>query len=354
MRIRSSDLIEPLAALLAIGALIWLGLMIMAPFIASVIWAAILVYSTWRPYQWLVRLCRGRRFAAALLLIGALLTFLVLPLVMAGFEFASQTAVLIKTVKLQFEAGWPVLPDWVSSFPYLGEWINNSWLKLGQGDPQLLERIRSLSGPVAAGLLRFGGVVGGGFLLLALSLLVAFFFYLHGESASAWLKGVMQRIAGDKGEALLGVAAGTVRGVVHGFLGTALVQGILAWFGFLISGVPNSLTLGFASCFLSLLPGGPGLIGLPAAAWLYHQGHSGWAVFLAIWMLVVVGTADNVVKPLFIGKESDLPFILILFGVLGGALAFGLIGVFLGPTLLAVCYTLLGSWVRGGSITDRM
>ncbi|MEN9658415.1 MAG: hypothetical protein RL571_1880 [Pseudomonadota bacterium] len=349
MRIQSSDLIEPLAALLAMGALIWLGLMIMSPFLASVIWAAILVYSTWRPYQWLVRLCRGRRFMAALLLISGLLAFLVLPLLLAGIEFASQAGSLIKTVRLQFEAGWPVLPAWVSTFPYLGEWLNGFWLKLGQGDPQLLERIRGLSGPVAAGLLRFGGVVGGGFLLLALSLIVAFFFYLHGESAAAWLKGAMRRIAGDKAESLLNVAGGTVRGVVYGFLGTALVQGILAWFGFLIAGVPNSLTLGFASCFLSLLPGGPGLIGLPAAAWLYQQGHTGWAMFLAIWMVVVVGTADNVVKPLFIGKESDLPFILILFGVLGGALAFGLLGVFLGPTLLAVCYALLGSWVKGGA-----
>ncbi|MFC7419839.1 AI-2E family transporter [Iodobacter arcticus] len=349
MRIRSSDLIEPLAAILAMGALIWLGLMIMAPFLASVIWGAILVYTTWKPYQWLVRLCRGSRFSAALLLMGALLTFLVLPLLMAGFEFASQAATLIKTISQQFQMGWPSLPAWISTFPYLGEWVNGFWIQLGQGDPALLERIRGLSGPVASGLLHFGGIVGGGFLLLVLSLIVAFFFYLHGENAAAWLKGMMWRIAGEKGEALLNVAAGTVRGVVYGFLGTALVQGVLAWFSFFIAGVPNSLTLGFASCFLSILPGGPGLIGLPAAAWLYYQGHTGWAIFMAIWMIFVVGTADNVVKPLFIGQESDLPFILILFGVLGGALAFGLLGVFLGPTLLAVCYALLGSWVRGGT-----
>jgi predicted PurR-regulated permease PerM len=142
----------------------------------------------------------------------------------------------------------------------------------------------------------------------------------------------------------------TIRGVVFGILGSLLAQGILAGVGFLVAGVPGALLLGFLTLFLSLVPGGPALLWLPASVWLYKQGATGWAIFLALWGLLVVGTADNVIKPYLIGRGSDLPFIIVLLGVLGGALAFGVIGIFLGPTLLAVGYTVVRDWTLAAPV----
>lgn len=158
------------------------------------------------------------------------------------------------------------------------------------------------------------------------------------------LEAALHRIAGEQGAALLTVAGGTAHGVVYGILGSCLAQAILAGFGFWLAGVPGALFLGLLTFFLSLIPLGPVLIWLPAAILLFAQGATGWGVFLVIWGLFVVGTIDNVIKPFFISRGGALPFILVLLGVLGGAFAFGFIGIFVGPTLLAVGYSLLKEW----------
>ncbi|MGF1613854.1 MAG: AI-2E family transporter [Gammaproteobacteria bacterium] len=131
------------------------------------------------------------------------------------------------------------------------------------------------------------------------------------------------------------------RGVVYGFIGTALAQGAAAYFGYWLAGVPNALSFGLVTCLLSIVPGGAGLLGMPVALWLYQQGEAAWAIFVAIWIVGVVSFLGNVVKPLLIGKETCLPFLLIMMGVIGGALGWGLLGVFLGPTLLTVCHNVL-------------
>jgi predicted PurR-regulated permease PerM len=134
-----------------------------------------------------------------------------------------------------------------------------------------------------------------------------------------------------------------VRGVVYGILGTCLAQSLMAGIGFLVAGVPGAALLALLTFFLSVVPMGPPLVWLPAALWLFQQGRTGWGIFMVVWG-VGVSTIDNFVKPWLISQGSDMPFLLILFGVLGGALAFGFIGVFIGPTLLAVAYRLVKEW----------
>ena len=148
---------------------------------------------------------------------------------------------------------------------------------------------------------------------------------------------------GQRGMQLLQLAGNTVRGVVYGILGTALVQALMAGFGLVIAGVPGAALLALLTFFLSVVPMGPPLIMFPAAFWLFHQGSTGWGIFMLAWGMAV-SSVDNVVKPWLISQGSDLPFILIFFGVLGGALVFGFIGVFIGPTLLAVGYRLFTEW----------
>jgi predicted PurR-regulated permease PerM len=132
--------------------------------------------------------------------------------------------------------------------------------------------------------------------------------------------------------------------VVYGILGTALAQAVVAGIGFVIAGVPGAALLALLTFFASVVPiVGTALVWLPAAIWLFHLGSTGWAIFMLIWGFGVANL-DNIVKPWLISQGSNMPFILIFFGVLGGALAFGFIGVFLGPTLLAVGYRLVEEW----------
>jgi predicted PurR-regulated permease PerM len=185
--------------------------------------------------------------------------------------------------------------------------------------------------------------LAGGLLQLALSILIAFFIFRDGTSAAKHVSNAVERIAGEHGKHLLELAGSTVRGVVYGILGTAFVQAVMAGIGFLLAGVPGAGVLALLTFFLSAVPFGPPLIFLPAALWLFHQGSTGWGVFMLVWG-AALSTVDNFIKPWLISRDSAMPFLLILFGVLGGAITFGAIGVFLGPTLLAVGYRLLNEW----------
>src|SRR5438046_1411931 len=187
-----------------------------------------------------------------------------------------------------------------------------------------------------------------GLLELALSILIAVFLFRNGESAAEQLGVIIERVAGVRGRRLLTLSGSTVRGVVYGILGTALVQAVMAGVGYLIAGVPGAGMLALLTFFLSVVPIGPPLIWIPAALWLFHEGSTGWGVFMLVWG-IGVSSIDNVVKPWLISQGSDMPFLLIFFGVLGGALTFGFIGVFLGPTLLAVGYRLVTEWVAGAA-----
>jgi predicted PurR-regulated permease PerM len=199
-------------------------------------------------------------------------------------------------------------------------------------------------------LVKAGLAFGRGVLEVILSAILTFFILRDGAAAADRLTAGVRRIAGERGIHLLKLAGDTVRGVVYGILGTAVVQGVLAGIGFLIAGVPGAAVLALLTFFLSAVPVGPPLVWIPAAFWLFQQGSTGWAIFMVAWGLMV-SSVDNFVKPWLISQGSNMPFLLIFFGVIGGALAFGFIGVFLGPTLLAVAYRLVEEWVAGASIT---
>jgi predicted PurR-regulated permease PerM len=159
----------------------------------------------------------------------------------------------------------------------------------------------------------------------------------------------MDRVVGTRAENVLGIINNTVRSVMRGLLGTALAQGLVATIGFVIAGVPAALLLGVATFVLSLIPVGPPLVWGGAAAWLFYQGATGWGIFMLLWGFFLISAVDNVVKPMLISHGSNLPFILILFGVMGGVLAFGFVGVFIGPTLLAVGLSLIHEWATHDS-----
>ncbi len=343
----SGQLIERLAAVFALIVLIGGSLLVLAPFTTALLWGAILAYSSWYPYQVLTRWLGKRRSLAALVCVLLAAVIVLGPFVYAGASFAAHIDEFSALDDQYRERGVPQLPDWLGSLPYVGPYLESYWSRLIHADSEILASLRKLIAPVGHALLGAGLAVGSGLGQLALSIILAFFFYTGGEFAVDWLRAGMRRIAGERADHLLSLAGNTVKGVVYGVLGTAFVQAVLAGIGLWIAGVPGAAVLGFVTFFLSVIPIGPPLVWIPAALWLYHAGETGWAIFLVVWGVAVVGMADNVIKPLLISKGTDMPLIWVMMGVLGGALAFGFLGVFIGPTLLAVAYALLRDWTIG-------
>ena len=272
---------------------------------------------------------------------------LIAPFVFVAFSLADSTTELFEAMRKSFENGPPALPGWITGLPLVGETLNNYWKNMSHDGSRLLEDMKGLISPARSLLVAGGGILIAGLLQLGLAVLVAFFLYRDGETAAARIARIISRIGGARGSHLLDIAGSTVVSVVYGILGTALAQGVVAGIGFLVAGVPGAALLGLAVFFLSVVPVGPPLIWIPATIWLFVQGSTGWAIFMGLWGLLVVSMVDNVLKPMIISHGSNLPFVLVLLGVLGGAAAFGFVGIFIGPTLLAVGYRLVNEWMDG-------
>jgi predicted PurR-regulated permease PerM len=334
----------------AVVALLALGcLLILRPFISAGLWAALLCFTTWPLFCKLEVIVGGRRSLAALIATLTLAAIIVAPVAILGTTLARNVSDLVTAAQKMFRDGPPEPPAWLASIPQVGDHLSNYWKLLTHDTSARLEELAKFLPAAKEIVLASGRALGEGLFQISLSLLIAFFFYRDGEAMARGLHSAIGRIGGERGMQLLDVAGATVRAVVYGVLGTALVQGVLAAIGFFVAGVPGAELLGFITFFVAVLPGGPLLVALPAALWLFQQGSTGWTIFMIAWG-VMVGSIDNVIRPLLMRRGGTTPLILVMLGVLGGGMAFGLIGLFLGPTLLAVGFSLLEDqqkWVEG-------
>jgi predicted PurR-regulated permease PerM len=197
--------------------------------------------------------------------------------------------------------------------------------------------------------------MGNGLVQILIALFVAFFFYRDGDRVKELLGQAMMRLAGrDNGPVLVSTAQNAVKGVVYGLIGTAFAQALVALVGFLIAGVPGALLLAALTFVLSLVPMGPVLIWGGAAAWLYLQGSTGWSIFMVIYGIGVISSVDNFLKPLLMSRAGNLSMLLVVLGVFGGAIAFGFIGLFVGPALLAVAWNLVKTWLQVEAAEERI
>ena len=327
--------------------------LVLLPFLSSLLWAVVLVCSSWPAYSRLLKLVGHRHSLAAFLMtLGMILTML-LPFVVFGTTLADNVKDLTAATRQFIDQGPPAPPEWLAKVPLVGQRVADYWQSLAADTGQLWVHAQKLVEPAGALLLTGGFFLVSGLIKLALSIFIAFFLFRGGAKAGAWLTALVRHIAGERGTHLLTVAGNTVRGVVYGILGTALTQAVLAGIGFLIAGVPGAALLALLTFFSSIVPVlGTALTWGPAAIWLFHQGSTGWGIFMLIWGFGVANV-DNVVKPWLISQGSNMPFLLIFFGVLGGALTFGFIGVFLGPTLLAVGYRLVVEWAVSSRLMEK-
>ena len=335
-----------LLAVLVVGCLL-----VMRPFLTSLLWAVILSYTTWPLYQRLLRQLGGREFWAALLMTLLVAMILVLPLAILGATLAQHVASVAEVVRELLAQGVPEPAPWVDKIPLISEDVRRYWAALAHEGKTYTAALGPYIGQARAWALQSGATLGRGVLELALSVLVCFFVYRDGQFAAERLHAAAGRFAGERARHLLHVAGSTTKSVVYGIIGTAIAQAAMAAIGFWIAGVPGALLLGFLTFVLSLVPGGPPFVWVPVTIWLLYTDQPGWALFMAIWGFISISGIDNIIRPYLISRESRLPLLLVFLGVIGGVLAFGFIGIFLGPTLLALGFTLLMEWTVGGRKT---
>jgi len=337
---------EYLLMWLLIGGIAVGCVLVVYPFFSALLWAAILVFTTWPIAEWLHANLRFSRGTAAGTMVALTAVVLLLPLAAVAPGGASDVNHLRTVIEDALRAGLPDSPMWVFDIPLVGPTIGALWNDWAADIRALLEAMRPYFGIVLEGGLGLLLGIAHGVLLFVLALFIAFFFYRHGEPIAARLRLILQRIAGARADRLIEITGATVRGVVYGILGTALVQGILTAFGLWMAGVPRPVLLGAVAGLLAVLPIGAPVVWIPAAIWLMGTEHLGRGIFLAVYGVVAVSGADQVIRPWFIARGAQLPFLLTILGVLGGAIAFGLLGIFLGPVLLAIGYTLVNEWAR--------
>lgn len=341
-------LIENLAVLVALGVVVGGCVLILLPFASALVWAGIFVFSTRHGYWKLNHLLNGRNWLAAIIFVAIVFVLIIVPIIYAVISFGNIVGDFALRLSEVAQQGIPPLPEWIAQTRWIGPKLAEWWEKLTiSHDPAVKEQMQAMMLWGLKLMLKMGVIVGQGIGLLLMSFLVSLFFYASLPTVTAWLQTVVQRVSGSRAEQMLDIAGKTIQGVVFGIIGTAIAQGFLTGFGLYISGIPYAAGLTFLAIVLALFPFGTFLIWGPAALWLYHQGDIGWMWFLLVWGAAIVGSADNIIKPLVIGRNSDLPFILILIGILGGVIQFGPLGVFLGPTLLAMGFALSKEWLMG-------
>jgi predicted PurR-regulated permease PerM len=339
------DITRTFLALLFVGALIGTSLWILRPFLGAAIWAVTIVVATWPLMISIQGRLWGRRSLAVAVMTVVLLCVLVLPLWLAIGTIVSNADRIAGWVKSLSSFELPPPPAWLEHLPLFGGDMAAAWQKVAVDGLQ--DFIKKLA-PYGAIVIRwFATEVGGfGFLVLQFLLTVVFaaLLYARGERAASWIKRFAHRLAGVQGEHSIRLAGQAVRGVALGVVVTALAQSILGGVGLAIAGVPFAAILTAVMFMLAIAQVGAVPVLVPAVAWVYWTVGTGWGTFLLLWT-VVVGTMDNFLRPILIKKGADLPLLLVFVGVVGGLIAFGIIGIFVGPVVLAVAHKLLSAWL---------
>ncbi len=340
-----SDLAKTVLGVIFLGGLIGGSLWILKPFLGALIWAAMIVIATWPILAKLQSLLWGRRSAAVAVMTLALLAILVVPLVWVSDALLSHAGDVPGLASKISQLQLPPPPQWLEDLPIVGDRAYGAWASISsQRVEELLKQAAPYAREVAAWSGRQAGSIGLVLVQFLLTVVLCAVLYSGGESWAGWVRRFSRRLAGERGDRVTVLAGQAVRGVALGVVVTAVLQSVLGGIGLAIAGVPFATVLTAVMFVLCIAQIGPILVLLGATAWVYSQSGAGWGIFMLVWSLVV-GLMDNFVRPVLIKKGADLPFLLIFSGVVGGLVAFGVVGIFVGPVVLAVAYTLLNDWV---------
>lgn len=332
----------------AVVALLLIGCVsVLLPFTGTLLFAVVICITTSRMRRWLLYLCRGRRTPAALLMSLMLLLILATPVALLSGAVVQGVETAVENVRPILDSGLPNKPpQWLADLPGVGKEVTHYWRSLVRSRDAMNELLHQSVEPARRFALATAKLLGQGILQLVLVIFFVFFIFRDADTYMEALHNGSRKLAGRLGDRMLQLIDDTVTGVMVGIVGTAAGQAFVAMIGFLIAGVPAVLLLTFATFIFSMVPViGATLIWLGAAGWLYETGQTNWAVFMILWGMFGISGVDNLIKPILISRTSSLPLLLIIVGVFGGVLVFGFIGLFLGPTLLALGQVLVREWL---------
>ncbi|QSA98687.1 AI-2E family transporter [Methylococcus sp. EFPC2] len=329
---------------LLLGGLLALAYLVLQHFLVPVGWATILVYSSWPLFLRVERLLGNKTSWAALAMTLGLAATIIVPLIWISALSQKEVAAFFRNLPLWLEQK-PEVPPFVSRIPYLGPELLNLFDQSDDLRGLLKERVapwlRQFSGEILS-IVSDVGVIAA---QLGLTLLTTFFLYRDGRHAVGQIRQVLTQAVGERLKDYFGAAQATTKAVVYGIVLTALAQGALAGLGYWATGIGAPVLLSILTMFFALIPFGTPLVWVSASIWLLANGQHWAGISLALWGSLVVSWVDNIVRPLVISGATRIPFLLVFFGVLGGLARFGLIGLFLGPVILALSLTVWREWL---------
>lgn len=338
------ELTRTVLSVLLIATLIAASFWVLRPFLLATVWATMIVVATW-PLMLAVQSRLRLRALAVIVMTGAMLLVFVVPLMLAIQALVGNIDTIAQWISRIPGRTLPLPPDWLAGIPLVGSRLAEQWTEVAAaGTSGLLARLHPFVNDVGAWLARAVGGVSILTLHFLLTVVIAGIMYSAGETAGNGVIRFARRLTGERGERIVILAGQAIRAVALGVVVTALAQTILAGLGLAVAGVPFAGLLTAIILLLCVAQIGPILVLLPAVIWMFWNGSTGWGIALAIWT-VLVGMMDNVLRPILIRRGADLPLLLIFAGVIGGLIAFGIIGLFVGPVVLAVTYTLLQEWI---------
>ena len=339
------DLAQRTLGIVFIVGLLALCLWILRPFLPAIAWGATLVIATWPVMLRLQARLGNKRGWAVTVMTLALLLVLVVPIWLAIDTIAANSDEIVRIVGSASEIHIPPPPEWMSGVPLIGPRLSTAWQNaVDSGARELLVKIRPYAGMVTQWFIGAIGSFGGLLVQFLLTVAVSAVLYGRGEAAAAYALRFGSRLAGERGRFAIVLSGKAIRGVALGVVVTAFIQAALSSFALVITGVPYASILSALILMLCVAQLGPALVMLPAVGWMYWSGEGVTATILLV-LTIPCMVIDNFLRPVLIRKGVDLPLLLILVGVIGGLVAFGLIGLFLGPTILAVGYTLFDAWI---------
>jgi predicted PurR-regulated permease PerM len=341
----SQDITRVTLSVLAVLGLLAASVYILRPFVPALVWGTTIAVATW-PVLLRVQSRLGGRRGPAVAFMSLLMVLLVaIPLYAAIAAVLSRTDGVAELVRSLSEGGLPPPPSWVADIPLVGTPLAERWQGLSASG---VAREGGELAPYVAWIVRFltaqARSLGGTLIHLLITLIVVGVLYATGDRAATAVRRFFRRLAGRRGDDAVVLAGKSIRAVALGVMLTALVQTVLTGAGLLIAGVPRAGLLTALALFLCVAQVGPALVLIPAIIWLFASDHTAAGAVLLVWSVAPL-TVDNFLRPYLIKRGADLPLWLIFLGVIGGLLAFGVIGLFIGPVILAVTYTLVREWV---------
>ena len=344
------DITRILFAVVAIGGLIAASFWVLKPFLPAVIWAVMIVVATWPEMRWVERRLGGRRSFAVAIMTAVMLAIILGPIALAVTALIDRADEIAGWTKSLTHVSVPQAPSWVGDVPLVGARIATWWNGIASTPPEeLAASITPHLAAIGGWLLGQAGSFVALFVQLLLTLAISAVLYAKGEAAAEWVLVFARRLASVDGERAARLSGQAIRAIALGIVVTALVQSLVGGLGLVVAGVPHAVVLTAVMFLLGVAQIGAIPVMVGAVIWLFWQDQTLWGTVMVVWS-VITGTLDNFIRPILIKKGADLPLLLVFAGVLGGLLAFGVIGLFVGPVVLAVSYTLLMAWVGADQV----